>query len=735
MDILEETVLTNSLIISKNHSVVEALSRKDRNVAIKGLIPIIENYSNYSRFGSPKIHLHDSEAKSLVRMWNLKKFGDDLSSFRKTINTVIRNREPISAIEIGRAGLLMRGLSPVELDDRYLGSIEFILDLDTIVKQASLQGVDLAIVMNEKYLPIATKLENSLRINPGFVLASSKGLTNENFLKELNEFNFNQINLSKNYILKKLPIQDFDGATVGYIIAGKNTQKLEPTVNHAKNALYQKLVIIGIIASVVTLVLYLSLQKIVIKPLQSISTEIQESRQKRDLSKRLTYRGVDEIGLISDSYNQLMELINLFLKKNHLAIIDISEAANIMSNATSSTSSGIKNQEIETVEVKRNLQLMLNQMQEIAENSQNASVSANQATVHAQNGKQISQSTINSIKGLAEEINQASKVALKLQEGSQSISNFTSVINGIAEQTNLLALNAAIEAARAGESGRGFAVVADEVRNLAVKTQESTHEIEIIIDKLKKSIGEVVEVMESSNRLAEDSTVNIDKTGQALNQIVESISDISKVNTEIAQITKNQVPLFENISNNTNSNVMQFNRMLNSSLEDTSQASYHMGISIREMYQNVDEFKINEDPDLSLHAAKASYFAWKTRVQSYILGLANIDDEDACPHSESYFGKWLASDVRKYFESYSEYNEIEIAHQQAHQALLDIISSKKQKDLSAEEEAITQLNSSSEKLFYSLDRLASIADMRRESNLVKAQRKKNLIADDSTDLF
>jgi methyl-accepting chemotaxis protein len=148
------------------------------------------------------------------------------------------------------------------------------------------------------------------------------------------------------------------------------------------------------------------------------------------------------------------------------------------------------------------------------------------------------------------------------------------VIRGIAEQTNLLALNAAIEAARAGEQGRGFAVVADEVRNLAQRTQESTAEIQQIIENVQTGAKDAVSAMEQGSESTATCVEQANIAGAALDEITMAVNEIHMMNTQIATAAEEQTTVSEDISKNINeishatteihTNIRQFNELANS---------------------------------------------------------------------------------------------------------------------------------------------------------------------------
>jgi methyl-accepting chemotaxis protein len=187
---------------------------------------------------------------------------------------------------------------------------------------------------------------------------------------------------------------------------------------------------------------------------------------------------------------------------------------------------------------------------EVANSASSASISTSEASEVAQEGSKFIDATIATINSLSSNIGASADAVSDVEVKVEGIGSVVDTIRSISEQTNLLALNAAIEAARAGEAGRGFAVVADEVRNLAKRTQDSTVEIQGMIEQLQLGAEDAVSLMGKSVRDADAGVEQVTQAGRQLAGIVEKVNHISDMNYQIATAAEEQTTVAGDITNN-----------------------------------------------------------------------------------------------------------------------------------------------------------------------------------------
>lgn len=189
-------------------------------------------------------------------------------------------------------------------------------------------------------------------------------------------------------------------------------------------------------------------------------------------------------------------------------------------------------------------------IEEVARSAAATSRDSATADTKALQGKERVLNTINTVSVLENELQDARQGIQKLAGRVNEISSVLDVIRGIAEQTNLLALNAAIEAARAGDTGRGFAVVADEVRALAHRTQESTKEIERMMQSVQNETQNTVNTMQTSSERATETLKIAQQAGEALEVIATAITQINDQNLTIASAAEEQATVAREVDNN-----------------------------------------------------------------------------------------------------------------------------------------------------------------------------------------
>lgn len=269
-----------------------------------------------------------------------------------------------------------------------------------------------------------------------------------------------------------------------------------------------------------------------------------------DLTEKIDIVKQDEVGetMVSAKMLQgrLKAVIGRFGESSH----DLVLATEVLAETSSTTKESMNLQHVETELVATAMNEMSSTVAEIAQNTSRTSGLAATADMVANKGKVMVSSTRETILELAESLSSISESINLLANECQQIRDITNSISDISDQTNLLALNAAIEAARAGEYGRGFAVVADEVRALSSRTQQSTVEINTMIEKLQSGSANAVNAVEKGLEKVSVSVDKIQNTEDAFSAIVDSVTDVNDMNIQIATAAEEQSCVAEEMNQN-----------------------------------------------------------------------------------------------------------------------------------------------------------------------------------------
>lgn len=322
----------------------------------------------------------------------------------------------------------------------------------------------------------------------------------------------------------------------------------------------------------IAMISYQYIKRSLVSPLLKVISGLNQISQHKNLDISLPVAGQDELGELIIAVNFLVRSLD----KDYRALSNMVSELNQTNEVLNASALSTGQQSTLFNQLASRLHNAIEDVNLHVSRASAHSVSASESATNSANlvnqSEQMVVKSAGKIEELKAEISRSASLLSSLQTAGDQVSSVVKVIAEIADQTNLLALNAAIEAARAGQHGRGFAVVADEVRTLASRTQQSTHQINQILDTIVTAIQHTVTAMNTNQQQAESAQIQASDTVAVLKSSHSSVLDLSKVNQQLATFTNQVVSATFQIEQQINSITHQSVNMQQQSEQNRLQA-------------------------------------------------------------------------------------------------------------------------------------------------------------------
>lgn len=588
-----DILVTNAITIAHNAKVLEALQRNDYSIAAGEMNKVIEEFVQVD-FKGTGIHIIRADMTSFWRSF-MEKRDDDIS-FRGVVKKVASDKKSLWGVEIGRVGVGLRAMVPIkDQSGSMIGMVETIFGVGSISRVMQKNDafyillVDKAVVDANAY----QKQTGAAEIGGKYLTAHGKWFDEKTvaFAKSADYAKLlkDKTLLDKDYFYAVTEAKDMNGKVYGIHLTGMSRSVYDAQIKPVFRLANNLLIAIAIMGAAAVAIILTMMRRVVITPVTSLSTFLLTLNN--DLTKRFAWKSNDEVGQVAESVNEFLVNLQQVLSTVVSESTQLAAAAAQLNKSSESIAAGAEAVVEQAGSVATASEEMAATSADIARNCLSAVDSVQNANDAAVTGSGVVSSTISGMEQIAERVRNSSRTVTSLGERSDQIGVIAATIEDIADQTNLLALNAAIEAARAGEMGRGFAVVADEVRALAERTTKATREIGDMIKAIQNETRAAVQQMDQGVREVEQGSMDASRSGEALQEILSKINDVTMQINQIATAAEQQTATTSEIAGNVSKINDVARESSDSALASSSAASQLLTLA-EELQNQVRRFKV-----------------------------------------------------------------------------------------------------------------------------------------------
>ncbi len=323
---------------------------------------------------------------------------------------------------------------------------------------------------------------------------------------------------------------------------------------HERRLLYLAAVDVALLIAAV-FVAWLFAHRVLVRPLLTLAGAVAEIAAGKNYALRAPKLTRDEIGLLTDTLNQMLAEIesgqhalqeaNRSLQTQDAQIIESVTVLGSLAKQILGFSSQLAVSATETATAVTQTTTTVEEVRQTAHLSnrkaQDVAASAQKTTEISQGGRKSAEETIEGISHIRRQMEAIADSMVRLSEQAQVIGQIIAAVDDLAAQSNLLAVNAAIEAAKAGEQGKGFTVVAQEVKSLAEQSKQATAQVRTILNDIQKATGAAVLATEQGTKAVEAGVTQSVQAGESIQALADSVTQSAQAATQIAASSQQQI--------------------------------------------------------------------------------------------------------------------------------------------------------------------------------------------------